>query len=571
MAQSGVRDADIGPLRKALAEAERTDESNAASAIERFVELRPGIQDTLESKRHHLLTGRRGTGKSTLLTVVRHSLRQHGAPVAVIDMEKYKGRPFPDVLIEILIALLHEVRPEIRVRHLWADWRLRRRFNASLDDLHRLLEDPQSLTNEIQRTEQQSRNARIAGGSNLKMASPAGSVSGGASLAATGEASRGTTSQLIVKAEFVELKIERLQQVASRLSDELASLIANAERDQAVIFIDDFYYVRQADQPYVLDYLKQVVKSTGIWLKIGGVGARMRPYQDGDPPTGMQPEQDANTLSLDVTLNDFGTAKRFLEQMINNVLRPLRLDVAGLMTDTARDRMVLACGGAVPRDYLTLTSSALDAAIERLSRKGPVSGDTLIRIETEDVNTAARQRMSKKEDNDLELDAGDDAQQLRDRWRDICEFTQAQGNTAFILVRQEDIDKASWGNEIRQLENLRLLHTIRDTVPNAPKWRGVKCMVFMIDLGQAANQRLRRSIPEFWQGTREFDKLRRAEWIYGPEWKTRLALKQKQGRRQGKQAATAASADPSAEDLGYDMPTLFDSPDDLGVPTRAEE
>jgi hypothetical protein len=108
---TGVKYSDLGPLRQALAEAARTDESNAIQAVARFVELRPGIRDTLCARRHHLLAGRRGTGKSTLLHVVRQQLRGEGAPVAVIDMEKFKGRPFPDVLIEILIALLDEVKP----------------------------------------------------------------------------------------------------------------------------------------------------------------------------------------------------------------------------------------------------------------------------------------------------------------------------------------------------------------------------------------------------------------------------------------------------------------------------
>jgi hypothetical protein len=171
----------------------------------------------------------------------------------------------------------------------------------------------------------------------------------------------------------------------------------------------------------------------------------MRPYRDGDPPIGMQPDQDMNTLSLDVTLNDFGTAKRFLEQMMDGVLQPIGLKSTHLMTDIARNRMVLACGGAVARDYLTLTSAALDAAVERLSKKSAPNTETVVKIEAEDVNLAARQRMNKKEDNDLNVDAGADASKLRARWRDICEFAQSMGNTAFVLVRQEDIDKAAWG------------------------------------------------------------------------------------------------------------------------------
>lgn len=68
----------LGSLKLALAEAARTDETNASRTAERFVELRPGITETLMARRHHLITGRRGTGKSTLLHVVRQRLRGRG-------------------------------------------------------------------------------------------------------------------------------------------------------------------------------------------------------------------------------------------------------------------------------------------------------------------------------------------------------------------------------------------------------------------------------------------------------------------------------------------------------------
>lgn len=139
-----------------------------------------------------------------------------------------------------------------------------------------------------------------------------------------------------------------------------------------------------------------------------------------------------------------------------------------------------------------------------------------------------------------------------------------KGRTAFILVRQEDIDKAEWGEEIRQLENLRLLHRIKDAVPNTANWRGVKCIVFMVDLGQVAHQRLRAGIPDFWSGAAEFDKLRRAEWIYGESWKARLAEKEKQAtqlaRRKG--SVTARKDGESTPVEGVPL-ALFEDPREL--------
>jgi hypothetical protein len=523
------------------------------------VELRPGIEDTLKAQRHHLITGRRGTGKSTLLHVVRRRLRQEGSPVAVIDMEKYKGRPFPGVLIEILIALLDEVKPRIRLQTFYSDHRLRTKFKKSRKELVKLLNDPQSVTRRLERAHKRARVYSGAAGVRGGVKSQAASLSTDLQMSAGANASEVATSS----AEFVEMKIERLQQLASALSAELATLVKGSNGRKAIIFIDDFYYVQLKDQPDVLNYLQQVCKGTGIWLKVGGVGTRMRTFRDGDPPKGMQPYQDVDPLPIDVTLDDFATAQRFLERMLDGVLKPLGLTTNQLFTETARSRMVLACGGAVARDYVTLTAASLEAAVERLSKMTAPADDLLVKVQAEDVNLAARRRMNGKEEQELRLDAGSDAARLSDRWRDVCDFVREQGNTAFILVRQKDLDETEWGEEIRQIENLRLLHRIRDAVPNTPNWRGVKTVVFMVDLGQVANQRLRRGIPNFWESTGQFDRLRRAEWVYGPDWREKLI--EKSTKRPT--SSVRVKAHPSDEP---DVPTLFDDPAEMDESSKLQ-
>ena len=560
MSAAGVEYAKLGPLREALAEAARTDESNADLAVKRFVELRPGHEDTLRARQHHLITGRRGTGKSTLLHVARAHLRQSGAPVAVIDMEKFKNRPFPDVLIEILIKLLDELRPSIRLKSLHSfaslpsDILLHRKFNVTRGELKKMLNDPQAWSRTVTRSQGRSSATGVAG--KLRAG---GSYQGlGGSASANASHSSSTNATVTESAEYEELKIERLQQLASRFSAELSTLLSKSSGDRAAVFIDDFYYVRLADQPVVLDYLKTVVKGTGIWLKVGGVGERMRPFEDGDPAIGMQLNQDIHPLPIDVTLDDFGTAQRFLERMMDGVLKPLGLTTAQLFTETARSRMVLACGGAVARDYITLTEAALDAAVERLNKKQAPVAQTLVNVQAEDVNSAARKRANKKEDEELRLDAGDDASRLRDRWRNICDFVREQESTAFVLVRQQDLDDDVWGPEIRQLENLRLLHRIRDTVPNTPNWRGVKCVVYLVDLGQLTVKRLQTGIPSFWESTSEFDKLRRAEWVYAPNWRAKMEEKKPDRNKFcGRPSHTAADGELD------DALMLFENPSDL--------
>ena len=507
MAQVLSRDTLPG-LKKLLAEAARTDEQNAELVLLRYVELRPGIRAQLLSKRHQLVSGRRGTGKSTLLHVMRTDVRREGTRVAAVDMERFKGRAYPDVLIEILIALLAELKPPFVPRRSIASLSLRRRHRRIVARLRALLADPLAVERRFRR--QSAKNGSIGGTARAGLAHRFADVTLAASTA------RSASQEDEESASFTLLKIEILQRLAGEIASLLSDLVKASGSDMSLVFIDDFNYTQLEDQPFVLDYLHQVCKSTGTWLKIGGVGSRLRPYQDGNPPTGMEPDQDIERLSMDVSLEEFLMAKDFLETVMDKLLASIDMDIKTLLTDDARNRIVLACGGAVPRDYMTLTSAAADFALERLKR-GSKSLDE-IRIYAEDIQEAARRRLSQKVD-DLGRDAGGDAASLRERWEDVLEFSQQHIKSQFILVEQGNLTKEAWGQQIVQLESLRLLHKIRETTPNTPAWRGKRVVVYMLDLAAQAEKRIQREIPDFWKGQHELDKLRRAQWVYTPGWR----------------------------------------------------
>ena len=103
-----ISDAQVARLLPALAEAERASEETLA----RFVEPRPGILEEVSARRHQLVYGRRGVGKSTLLLRV-----EAGSPdraVIFVDIETLRGRPYPDVLIELLKQLLDHLEDRLR-------------------------------------------------------------------------------------------------------------------------------------------------------------------------------------------------------------------------------------------------------------------------------------------------------------------------------------------------------------------------------------------------------------------------------------------------------------------------
>jgi hypothetical protein len=129
----------------------------------KFVPPRIGILEEAASRRHLFVFGRRGVGKSTLLRKLEQERELFGAEVLFIDVETLRDRPYPDVLIELLIELLgaldHGLSQaqkqnggQARIKGLPSRWRLRRLRSR----LRVLLTEPQQAVytvRELQRRE----------------------------------------------------------------------------------------------------------------------------------------------------------------------------------------------------------------------------------------------------------------------------------------------------------------------------------------------------------------------------------------------------------------------------------
>lgn len=81
------------------------EEATRASAegVKRFIEPKQGTLRRASNKRHHLVFGRRGSGKSSLLRKAFTNLSLNRQPTAYIDLEIFKGHSYPDVLISVMI------------------------------------------------------------------------------------------------------------------------------------------------------------------------------------------------------------------------------------------------------------------------------------------------------------------------------------------------------------------------------------------------------------------------------------------------------------------------------------
>jgi hypothetical protein len=108
--KSILSDARVDKLVRLVEESTRSSQEG----VKRFVEPAQGTLSRAINRRHHIIFGRRGSGKSSLLQKAAADLTVDRRPIAYVDLEIFKGHSYPDVLISILISTLKEFEKWLR-------------------------------------------------------------------------------------------------------------------------------------------------------------------------------------------------------------------------------------------------------------------------------------------------------------------------------------------------------------------------------------------------------------------------------------------------------------------------
>jgi hypothetical protein len=514
---SALASPDVQQLETDVEEATRATPQGAR----RFVEPAEGTLRRSISKRHHIVFGRRGSGKSSLLRKAAADLAVDRRPIAYVDLETFKGHSYPDVLLSVLIEAFSRFEEWLRTtavnpashRKWWQKLfgrtptrkpldvnkanKLAEQLNGKIDELKALLHGPDDVSTIEKDTRTIADSTEASAGVQLGHAGVGASIKDGESHSAI--AGRETTFQFQhKKTDFLHrhiLEYRELFREFSSLSD-----------GDAFLFLDDLYYIRRSDQAAVIDYFHRMAKGNALWLKIGTIRHRTRWYVHGDPSVGLKIGDDADEIDLDLTLEKFSITRSFLESVLKSFIetRP-SLTIDALMTDGAFDRLVLASGG-VARDFLNIFRRAIRVARERAGK-----GQQGERIGVEDINNASGEYESVKRE-ELRRDAIDDQKQLEDEFRNIAEFCKKTAGSNVFLVRQDAGEHHS--SRIEELVDLRLLHKVRPRVTVSHRKREI-FEAYMLDVSQYTASRKMRDfeILEFWR-PENVERLRRESLIY---------------------------------------------------------
>ena len=517
MANQSLESPEMAKLLTLVEEATRS----SAEGVQFFVEPAEDALRRASSRRHHIVFGRRGSGKSSLLQKAAADLTCERRPMAWVDLEAFKGHSYPDLLISVLIKTLEEFRGWLETAatapankmSLWKKYfggkpsrppfnkkacqELVAAITAQLTELTKQLHATDDAeiesTQERSSTEKTAISAKLTGGIKTKAASLSSAL-GGNSEQARAEQSKHTESFRRSKVEFLRRHVMDFQSIfrqMSKLSD-----------GDSFLFLDDLYHLRRHEQPQVVDYLHSIAKGNRLWLKIGTIKHRSRWYVHGSPPQGMKLGDDADEIDLDLTLEKYSLAKEFLRKILQNLARSVGLsDKLDFLTDTGLDRLVLASGG-VARDFLAILRRSVTAARENQSD----------RVGAEDVNVGAGEyEPTKREEFNRDIYA-EEQSTLDAVFQEVRQFCLETANSNCFLIDKELRSAKTDG--VHELVDLKLLHLIRSRVTVNTR-QGRIFEAYMLDLSQYAGARKRRGLElvQFWQSASK-DQLRKASLIY---------------------------------------------------------
>lgn len=440
---SPVDQARLQRLRRLITESIRIQQ-DTVTAVD-YVDTGSTLQD-VSSRQNHVIFGRRGCGKSLLL---HSSARQlpPGARRVYLNCEDFKHHSFPNVLIEIVDAILSGLDTD---RLPWFGKRRRRHkilqsARKNLAELRKLPDErDESVRRSVVSTSESSQGGKAALGGSI----------GGGSVSVGIEGSRGRSSQSTEEIEFRRRskKLETLNRKLPEFKDKLR-LFLSPSTDVVSIFVhlDDFYHLKLVDQPFVIDYVHRLCKDLPLYFKVATLQHSSSLFIERDgQPVGAQQRHDYLPINIDFTFEDFERTEREIQEIFHaygelaGITNP---EMDSLFKGEGFRRLVVVAGG-VPRDCLSLFLEALDAARQG---DGRIGKDTMRLLSL--ATFESRIKELKEDAQETEQD-----RLLRGIYA-IRELCLGNKTNAFVVEERELRDSPSLGELLNQLLDYRIIHS----------------------------------------------------------------------------------------------------------------
>lgn len=431
-----------------------------------FVDSRHS-QSRLLSKQNHVVFGRRGAGKTSLVSSIETSDDHIDI---YLNLEDYKDITFPNIVIYILVELFKQL--QIRVRSNVRFWRFRpkaRRVNRKVGEALRELEvyiyEPDEEVQQVSTSE--------AHRGELSASANAHGLSGGGRF--------GKESSQQISRSLPKQKIDHLRLQLTKYKGLVVEISELLNSRPVYLVMDDFYFVVKDVQPDLIDYFHRLTKGTELFLKIATIKHRSKIYKrTSEQYIGVEMGHDVFEIDMDYTLDSSEELQEFMQQLLSNAIKQsgARMSIDDIFAGDGFSQLCLASGG-VPRDFLSLFVKLANGVV--------ATGRTIGKVQ---VNEASITNMSSKMDS-MKRDSGDEDAILENCIRRIKKFVYFEKRTNAFLVARDDLDQNEQARQaIRELVDLRLIHLVDDNISHAPS-DGRRYEAYILDVGLYDNSRPR--------------------------------------------------------------------------------
>jgi len=426
----------------------------------------------LMAKQNHVVFGRRGAGKSTLVS----SCQKEPATIAIyLNLETYKDITFPNIIVQVLLASFRNLRRILQKRYPWylafkgkfATYSLCKSLERTKKDLAKALQEPDEEEQQVLTKSSQEEGGTVS----LTFDHVAG-IQG-----QTKKASEIETARTVPKSKLNWLRLE-----LTNFTDLFSKASNVCNKEPIFLVLDDFYFVSKTIQPDLLDYFHRITKDTNVFLKVATIKHRSRLYRrSSGTPTGVELGHDIYEIDMDYTLDDFDNLKSFMKQLLEsaNSTSKAGLDIDTLFEGDGFAQLCLASGG-VPRDFLSLfVTLATEIVVAAGEKIGKVN-----------VTEQAISRLVGKLDN-FKTDSGNEGNILEIYLNNIKKkIYQERRTNAFLVGKQEMETYPQARQAIQELIDLRLIHQVEKNTSSAPS-DGLQYEAYILDISLYDNPRPR--------------------------------------------------------------------------------
>lgn len=505
----------------------------------KYIDLADNLK-TLNISNNHLIFGRRGSGKTTLILA---SVKRNDNIVTAIDVQSMKNDNSLNIIIKIILQVLFDVQENFRgyfnkietkykiqykgVRGFGC-WLLRTRdkeikvryeegkkylelLKKEIDLIRKLNLAPEEITYIISQEGRQTNSTlfrneyvseskdsmdievKLQGQYKIIESKINFSMNAMESYSYNNVSEIKDESSSEIKTSFT--RTYRKQELLLEQRDSISFLLNEIERitkQHIFVYLDDFYQIPMKNQPEIIQYLHDIYKNcrnNSFCFKIATLPYRLRMNQEGS--VDMSYKDDFSTIKLDYDLSELDRTKDYLLSIlvnINPVLHISKQDIETLFNNSEVLIYTIIATGGVPRDFLLMFVKLVKTA--RLDNKTT--------IQKEHVYTVVKSLRDDK-DNNIEYDSDISPDLIREAVEILKEDVVGKMNTNVILYPKLLVDKHE--ALLKNLTNLRYLHVIKDSTTSENR-KKEEFEAYLVDMSfYAVNKRLKPGLDfrRFWE------------------------------------------------------------------------